>query len=238
MSQKFIDYNQRTPGPTDYEVRGEKVLGRSPAFSMGNRSKSAQQITFDHNAYKPAPTNYNQKADTTRKGGVVIGSAIRQDLTETEKTPAPNYYMTASAADFAGASNPRCLFGAQSRKTDFNRTEQTPGPAFYKETSFVEENSRKKKGYSCRQRVSDLIAQEISKFPAPGLYESHLKNKSQAPQYSTAMNKRKTFMDDMQDFKKELPGPGAHESPFAGTKYRCMSAKSFGKDVRKPLDEN
>ena len=45
-------------------------------------------------------------------------------------------------------------------------------------------------------------------------------------------------MDDMQDCKKELPGPGTHEAPFAGTKYRCMSAKSFGKDVRKPLDEN
>lgn len=43
-------------------------------------------------------------------------------------------------------------------------------------------------------------------------------------------------MDDMQSFKKEYPGPGTHEAIFAGTKYRSMSVKSFGKDVRKPLD--
>ena len=43
-------------------------------------------------------------------------------------------------------------------------------------------------------------------------------------------------MDDMQINKKEYPGPGSHEAKFYGTKYRCLSAKSFGKDVRKPLD--
>jgi len=50
------------------------------------------------------------------------------------------------------------------------------------------------------------------------------------------LTKRKTFMDDTQAFKKEYPGPGTHELAFAGTKYRSVSAKSFGKDVRKPLD--
>jgi hypothetical protein len=171
-----------------------------------------------------------------KKTGVVIGTSSRKDLTETEKTPAPNYYMSGSAADFTSSTNPRCRIGEEARKTDFNKGEKTPGPAFYNESGFVEENSKKRKGYSCRQRVTDLIAQEISKHPAPGHYEAHLKNKSQAPQYSTTMNKRKTFMDDMQDFKKVYPGPGTHEAPFAGTKYRSLSAKSFGKDVRKALD--
>jgi hypothetical protein len=63
-----------------------------------------------------------------------------------------------------------------------------------------------------------------------------LNNKNKAPQYGTTHNARKTFMDDTQNFKKEYPGPGTHESPFTGTKYRSLSAKTFGKDLRKPLD--
>ncbi len=43
-------------------------------------------------------------------------------------------------------------------------------------------------------------------------------------------------MDDMQSFKKEYPGPGTHDAVFAGTKYRSLSANSFAKDLRKPLD--
>lgn len=144
--------------------------------------------------------------------------------------------MSASAADFTSSANPRCKFGEQFRKTDFAKGEETPGPAFYNESGFVDENNKKNKGYSCRQRVTDLIAQQLSKNPAPGHYQSHLKNKNKQPQYTTTLAERKTFMDDMQDFKKSYPGPGTHQSVFAGTKYRSMSAKSFGKDVRKPLD--
>lgn len=46
--------------------------------------------------------------------------------------------MTASAADFTSSTNPRCRFGGEFRKTDFNHGEKTPGPAFYNENSFVE----------------------------------------------------------------------------------------------------
>lgn len=42
-------------------------------------------------------------------------------------------------------------------------------------------------------------------------------------------------MDDMQDFKKEYPGPGYHESDLKGSKYRSVSAKTFSKSNRKPL---
>jgi len=73
-------------------------------------------------------------------------------------------------------------------------------------------------------------------MPAPGMYESHLKNKHQAPRCATTQTKRKTFMDDMQDFKKKYPGPGVHDPLFAGTKYRATSAKTFSKSHRKPLD--
>lgn len=111
MSQQFIDYNKHTPGPQDYDAKGTKVLNKAPVFSLGNKSKSARQIIFDHNAFKPAPSNYISKDDLIKKNGVVIGSSDRKDLTETEKTPAPNYYMSASAADFASVSNPRCRIG-------------------------------------------------------------------------------------------------------------------------------
>ncbi len=81
MSQKFIDYNKHTPGPTDYDTKGTKVLNKSPIYSMGNKSKSNRQIDFDHNTYKPAPTNYLSKSDLIKKNGVVIGSSVRKDLT-------------------------------------------------------------------------------------------------------------------------------------------------------------
>lgn len=48
----------------------------------------------------------------------------------------------------------------------------------------------------------------MSKFPGPGQYQSHLKNKSQAPRLAGTQTERKTFMDDMQDFKRPFPGPG------------------------------
>lgn len=86
--------------------------------------------------------------------------------------------------------------------------------------------------------MNDLIAQELSKVPAPGQYETHLKNKHSAPGFSATQTKRGTFMDDMQDFKKEFPGPGTHDPKFSGTKYRSASANMFTKTLRKPLDEN
>jgi hypothetical protein len=44
------------------------------------------------------------------------------------------------------------------RKTEFNQGEKTPGPAFYRKRGFVAENKNKKRGYSCRQKITDLIA--------------------------------------------------------------------------------
>lgn len=238
ISLKFVEYNKQSPGPQDYSAQGSKVLNKAPVYTLGNRSKSARQIDFDHNTYKPAPTNYETKRDFLNKHGTFIGSSQRQNLTETEKTPAPNYYMSESAADFKSTANPRCRIGGEFRKTDFGIGEVTPGPAGYNKTSFIEENASKKKGYSCRQKVADLVAQELSKMPAPGMYESHLKNKSTAPRCATTQTKRRTFMDDMQSFKKEYPGPGYHDPAFAGTKYRSSSANMFAKSPRKPLDEN
>ena len=58
MSLKYIDYNKHTPGPSDYQVEGTKVLGKAPVYTLGNKSKSTKQIDFDHNTYKPGPTNY------------------------------------------------------------------------------------------------------------------------------------------------------------------------------------
>ena len=54
MSAKLIDYNKRSPGPQDYETNGTKLLGKSPVYSLGNKSKSSKQIIIDHNIYKPA----------------------------------------------------------------------------------------------------------------------------------------------------------------------------------------
>lgn len=124
------------------------------------------------------------------------------------------------------------------KTTGFMKVEETPGPAGYEKKNFFTDDKDKKRGYSCRQKTSDLIALEISKYPGPGQYESHLKNKNKAPRQATNQTARKTFMDDMQDFKKEYPGPGNHEPGFSGTKYRSQSAFIFKKSERKPLDEN
>lgn len=121
MSAKYIDYTKRTPGPQDYETNTIKLLGKAPVFSLGNKSKSAMQIITDHNTYKPASTSYEAKGAFDSRHGVVIGSSQRKDLTETEKTPAPNFYQSATAADFASMSNPRCVVGGQMRNTAFGQ---------------------------------------------------------------------------------------------------------------------
>ena len=237
MSLKLIDYNKQTPGPQDYAAERTKVLNKAPNFSLGKRSKSSKAILNDHNTYKPGPANYETQR-AMHKNGAFVGSSQRQDLTETERTPAPNYYKTASAKDFASIENPRCKMGSEFRKTSFREGEKTPGPAGYQTLSFVQENASKNKGYSCRKKVSDLVSQELSRMPGPGMYESHLNNKNTAPRCSTTQTKRKTFMDDTGDFKKEYPGPGNHDPAFSGTKYRSPSANTFSKSPRKPLDEN
>jgi len=45
--------------------------------------------------------------------------------------------MSASAADFASVSNPRCKIGSEFRKTDLLRGENTSGPAVYEKKTFV-----------------------------------------------------------------------------------------------------
>ena len=83
MSLRYINYNKHTPGPQDYQVEGSKILNKSPAFSLGNKSKSTHQIDFDHNNYKPGPTNYEKKGTFNTKNGVIVGSSQRKELTET-----------------------------------------------------------------------------------------------------------------------------------------------------------
>lgn len=61
---------------------------------MGAKSKSYHQLEFDLNEYKPAPVSYEAKGSFQKPNGVFIGSSTRKDLTETEKTPAPNYYTS------------------------------------------------------------------------------------------------------------------------------------------------
>ena len=147
--------------------------------------------------YKPSPTHYESlKGFNKPTQSAMIGSSRRKDLTETEKTPGPNYYMSEKAQDYTCSSNPRCKIGGQFRKTDFQKGQQTPGPAFYKQKSYVDLNKEKKKGYSCRQKTTDLVLLELSKVPGPGMYESHIKNKHRSPNIARTNTARKTFMDD------------------------------------------
>lgn len=48
----------KTPGPLDYINDTLKVKNKSPAFSLGKKSKSTIKIIDDHNLYKPGPNNY------------------------------------------------------------------------------------------------------------------------------------------------------------------------------------
>ena len=112
MSAKTIDYTKKTPGPHEYDNNTLKVKNRQPRFSMSAKSKSYKQMTFDKNSYKPGPTNYEAKGAFERKNGIFIGGSQRKDLTETEKTPAPNYYNSEKADMYASTMNPRCKVGA------------------------------------------------------------------------------------------------------------------------------
>jgi hypothetical protein len=102
--------------------------------------------------------------------------------------------------------------------------------------NLFDKNKEKNKGYSCRSKTADLIAMEMSKLPGPGQYNSSLVNKSTAPKYANTNTLRKTFMDDMQDFKKPYPGPGHHNPGFNHSKHRSATSFDFGRSTRRPLD--
>ena len=141
MSARYVDYTKKTPGPTDYDNNTLKVKNKSPGFSLGVKSKSYHQLQFEKNDYKPAPVHYESKGSFNKKNGTVIGSSNRKDLTETEKTPAPNYYQAERADMYASTMNPRCAIGGQMRKTtEFMKREVTPGPAFYDKKAIFDEN--------------------------------------------------------------------------------------------------
>lgn len=79
------------PGPQDYKNESMETKPKAPMYSMHSKSKSTQKIIVDDNCYKPEPTKYNTQG-LGRVIGVVFGSSNRKDLTETERTPAPNNY--------------------------------------------------------------------------------------------------------------------------------------------------
>lgn len=81
MSARFIDYTKHSPGPQDYDVKANQVLNKAPIQTLGYKSKSSSQIIFDHNTFKPGPTQYENKTQFVTKHGTFIGSAQRQDLT-------------------------------------------------------------------------------------------------------------------------------------------------------------
>lgn len=54
----------------------------------------------------------------------------------------------------------------------------------YDKKSLFDKNKQHNKGYSCRNKTADLIAEQMSKFPGPGQYNSSLVNKSTAPRYA------------------------------------------------------
>ena len=60
--------------------------------------------------YKPEPTKYEARSTFNSSAGVIFGSSKRKDLTETEKTPAPNKY-TQSRNNLITTANPRCSIG-------------------------------------------------------------------------------------------------------------------------------
>ena len=78
---------------------------------MSTKSKSYRQLEVDLNTYKPAPVAYESKDSFKKDHGVFIGSSKRKDLTETERTPAPNQYLAEKANDYSSTANPRCAIG-------------------------------------------------------------------------------------------------------------------------------
>ena len=94
MSARKFDYSKKTPGPQDYHNPSLVVKTKAPKYSMAARSKSYKQMEFENNQYKPAPSTYDVKGDFANKAGARIGTSQRKELTETKKTPAPNYYKS------------------------------------------------------------------------------------------------------------------------------------------------
>lgn len=78
---------------------------------MSTKSKSYREIVKDNNLYKPAPVSYETKGSFQKPNGIFIGSSSRKDLTETERTPGPNHYISEKADMYASTTNPRCAFG-------------------------------------------------------------------------------------------------------------------------------
>mgnify|MGYP000896204473 FL=1 len=114
MSARFFRPPPKIPGPAEYDTNQLNNKNKQPVYSIGNKSKSPQKIIEDHNTYKPSPGLYQSKSTFNKSAGVIFGSSNRKDLTETERTPAPNYYT--SEKDMQVSSlNPRCSIGTEKR---------------------------------------------------------------------------------------------------------------------------
>lgn len=99
---------------------------------MPIRSKSALQLTLEKNSFKPSPGTYNHKNTfDERKRSVVMGTSIRKDLTETERTPAPNYYDSVKASDYIDKSNPHYSMAHDTlrKSIDVKLDINSPGPS-------------------------------------------------------------------------------------------------------------
>jgi len=83
MSVKLLNYPKQTPSPQDYITERIKVQNKAPVYTLGKKSKSAREIDFDNNSYKPAPTNYPTKDIFKLSSGTFMGSSNRKELTET-----------------------------------------------------------------------------------------------------------------------------------------------------------
>ena len=69
-------------------------------------------MTKDKNDYQPSPVAYDGfKTSFDKKTKTVFGSSERKDLTETEKTPAPNYYKAENANDYRASTAPQYKLG-------------------------------------------------------------------------------------------------------------------------------
>ena len=151
----------------------------------------------------PASNTYNPNASFTQKAGAkwVFGSEQRKGPADNDriKSPGPGGYNIKPLA--FDADKPR--FHVGQKISPAKPTTSVPGAGSYEPTP--EKTMKQLPSYSMKIKLESSLDKK-STVPGAGAYESHLKNKQDAPKYGFGSGSRDTGLR-----KLNVPGPGAYK---------------------------
>ena len=189
-----------TPGPGNYEL-GLKNMKSAPSYGLGSEKRPF--IGNKSAMHAPSPDAYNPNVGSVMRNDAKwgFGSEKRKGLAKTTQAPGPGNYAIESL-DF---SPNRAKFHMGSRLPDIKETTKVPGAGSYDVDAKKVQKSMP--AFSMGSKLGSAILKD-NKNPGPGNYDSHTKDKKNAPRYGFGTSTRENASPTRKDIG---PGPGAYK---------------------------